>query len=867
MNMEKMSGNSKKNLISLAIFLSIVFISTLLITEAINMFDLAAPGQSGGEEIGNESKAENNNESKGETNSNNNQNYQSNNDWEPYDDFGDSFEQWLERAQRRREEKKRDSLDRDHAFGDMPENGIKGNRGNNGIISGGGSIPEGGTIPKDIPNIDISGENALPDMPFGMQRPGHTIAMGDEKRPHVAAFEVLGKPNYPFLKVMAMDNYYNNRWFMTEEEPVEKFEFGVNMSRNYEENSVKIKPIEPSKGYMPVLSGNFNMIYDLSILEYKKSGTYYSKGMVEDFYEMEYEEPPSQIELIYAETDDDYSYEFSVDEYIDSIVDDLMANCSSDYDVIYAVEQYLLNNYILNNKIKNNYKDADGITEFLKYKKEGNYLDFISAYTFLLRAAGIPCRLAMGYRLLDDVPYQVVYADQVYIYPEIKFKDYGWVPMDPFTYEPFYTPPIETETDILFADDTARRGSQFTVKGTVKDIYGSPLDDMTVLIYVKEDKEQPCLSYAKARVVNGQYEVTSNVTADTNAGKYQLVAELLENDRYRTSSSDPELKVVTDTFIETDHRDNVWKDNFSLSGRILDSFSKNGVPGLEINISVGGVGIFDTVVSDENGYFTEEFNIKLPETLKPEKGFFFVSGYPLTYNVDFKGTDIYYPSGAEGNFFVWRVHWLRIVFTLIFLTAVAFAAYFLVKKRLLFFKGQVQTALETGGGSLAVTSDEDCEIFKETLKEGMCHIYYPQIAVGFPDVWGVEEALLIAFCDSEGNRGEFWANFHQKGDYKIKICRNEGVPVSKDIRIVVYREEIIDIGKSYLEGNYGIFPDISSVMTLREIHDKIKNRVAENKQWVLEGAFSILEKALYSNRDIVRDDYERFYVFINELQN
>jgi hypothetical protein len=56
-------------------------------------------------------------------------------------------------------------------------------------------------------------------------------------------------------------------------------------------------------------------------------------------------------------------------------------------------------------------------------------------------------------------------------------------------------------------------------------------------------------------------------------------------------------------------------------------------------------------------------------------------------------------------------------------------------------------------------------------------------------------------------------------------------------------------------------------MTLREIHDKIKNRVAENKQWVLEGAFSILEKALYSNRDIVRDDYERFYVFINELQN
>ena len=120
--------------------------------------------------------------------------------------------------------------------------------------------------------------------------------------------------------------------------------------------------------------------------------------------------------------------------------------------------------------------------------------------------------------------------------------------------------------------------------------------------------------------------------------------------------------------------------------------------------------------------------------------------------------------------------------------------------------------------------------------------------------------------DSEGNNREFCCNFDQKGDFKIKLCKDKGFPVFKDIRIVVYREEIITIGKNYLKGIYGIVPDISSVMTLREIRDKIKNRIPEEKRGMLEGAFSILEKALYSNKDVERNDYERFYVFINDLQ-
>jgi len=58
--------------------------------------------------------------------------------------------------------------------------------------------------------------------------------------------------------------------------------------------------VEPSKGYIPVLSGNFEMKYEFSLLEYKQSGVFYSTGVIENFYEMKYEDPPTEAELINA---------------------------------------------------------------------------------------------------------------------------------------------------------------------------------------------------------------------------------------------------------------------------------------------------------------------------------------------------------------------------------------------------------------------------------------------------------------------------------------------------------------------------------------------------------------------------------------
>lgn len=833
--------NNRKNLINLAVFLFIALLSVLLIMAAINMLDLPGFGSSGGE---------NNNRSSQNDRSGNNRENQRNGGNGSGNNGSDD---WRERAKRRRDERKRDFRDRNYAYGEEPESMIPGQGG------------DYGTMPEQMPNIDISGNEGLPDMPFGMGG-GNSIVMGDDKNPHIPAFEVLGVPNYPFMKVMVMENFRQNRWNMAYEEPEEKFLFGVQMNKDFSNNSVKVKPVEPSKGYMPVLSGNIEMKYDFSVLEYKESGTFYSEEIIESFYEMEYQAPPTEAELINAKTDGGYDYDVYIPEEVELIVDEIIENCSSDYDAIKFVEEFLSQNYTYNNGVIYNYGDEDGIGAFLNGEnREGNYLDFVSAYTIILRAAGIPCRLALGYKLVPDASYQVVYADQVYIYPEIKFEDHGWVPMNVFSYDVFYYPPEETVTEITFADSTTRRGNSITVKGTVKDSVENPLDDMTVLIYLKEYKEEPCLSYAKARVTQGSFEAVFGITGDTSAGKYQVIADLLENDTYRTSSSDPELKVVTDTHLELNSPKNIFSSTFNLSGVIVDSFSQEGVEELDINLSFEQLSVVETVRSGENGSFSKKIGILIPNDYPLYKNFFFANRYYFDYSAEFTGTDIYYSSTAAGGVYVWKIYWVNVLITLFVLSGIILCALILLKKKGR-FRGdnEVNLAMAVDGLDSIITSAMSAQSVK---KEGYeCYVEFPQIGEDLPDVWGVEDKLLIGFHDSDGNRGELQGVFHKKGEYKIKVSGEEGTPGIRNIRIVDYREEIIAIGKSFLKEMSGRVLGLTEVMTLREIQDIIKPNITSERHWVLQKAFSVLEKAVYSEEDIVRSDYERFYVFVKELK-
>ncbi|RMH82778.1 MAG: transglutaminase domain-containing protein [Calditrichaeota bacterium] len=71
---------------------------------------------------------------------------------------------------------------------------------------------------------------------------------------------------------------------------------------------------------------------------------------------------------------------------------------------------------------------------FLKENKKGYCTYFAGATTLLLRAAGIPARLVVGYAIVDrsnkNTGWYWVYADQGHAWVEVYFPSYGWVDFD-----------------------------------------------------------------------------------------------------------------------------------------------------------------------------------------------------------------------------------------------------------------------------------------------------------------------------------------------------------------------------------------------------------------------------------------------------
>ncbi len=72
---------------------------------------------------------------------------------------------------------------------------------------------------------------------------------------------------------------------------------------------------------------------------------------------------------------------------------------------------------------------------FLTENRKGYCTYFAGAMTLLLRAAGIPCRVAVGYAIFDrsnkNSGWYWVYADQGHAWVEVYFPSYGWVDFDP----------------------------------------------------------------------------------------------------------------------------------------------------------------------------------------------------------------------------------------------------------------------------------------------------------------------------------------------------------------------------------------------------------------------------------------------------
>jgi uncharacterized repeat protein (TIGR01451 family) len=288
--MDTNKSSLKNNLIKLVLFFSASLLSILLIMMAVNMFNLSTSGDAGGVE--NKNVSYNDNVENNEDTEKQHLEYSGDKEkQEESEDINDiwedrlgnedgsieeQFDDWKEQARERKDNAFNPSLEEEHY--------AQGGQNKSFMPDAGGFNDD---FFNDIPNIDISGKkHGTGGSLGGGGSTGNSIVTNEEKKEHIPVFEVLGEPNYPFLKVMVMENYHKNRWLVdTKEEPELKLMIGVEVEERFTENSVKIKPIKPSSGNLPVLSGNFELKYHHALLKYENTSIYVAENPVESFYE------------------------------------------------------------------------------------------------------------------------------------------------------------------------------------------------------------------------------------------------------------------------------------------------------------------------------------------------------------------------------------------------------------------------------------------------------------------------------------------------------------------------------------------------------------------------------------------------------
>lgn len=139
-------------------------------------------------------------------------------------------------------------------------------------------------------------------------------------------------------------------------------------------------------------------------------------------------EYPDWVEKRYLQLPEDIS------ERMIDLSRQITDNKPTPYDKAVAVTQYLRSNIEYQATIPAPPRKMDPIDWFLFDYKKGFCNYSASAEVLLLRAAGVPARLAVGYA--QGTPANsgegfVVQEDDSHAWPEVYFPNYGWIPFEP----------------------------------------------------------------------------------------------------------------------------------------------------------------------------------------------------------------------------------------------------------------------------------------------------------------------------------------------------------------------------------------------------------------------------------------------------
>ena len=154
----------------------------------------------------------------------------------------------------------------------------------------------------------------------------------------------------------------------------------------------------------------------------------YSSSASEEALQQAGADYPSWVTDRYLQLTDD------LPRRVRGLAEGLTDNRDNPYDKAIALRDWLRTIPTYSTDIEAPPEEADGVDYFLFETKRGYSSYYSSSMVVMLRAIGIPSRLAVGYTTGDWDEEQgryVVVSAHAHSWPEAYFPDYGWIPFEP----------------------------------------------------------------------------------------------------------------------------------------------------------------------------------------------------------------------------------------------------------------------------------------------------------------------------------------------------------------------------------------------------------------------------------------------------
>jgi hypothetical protein len=558
---------------------------------------------------------------------------------------------------------------------------------------------------------------------------------------------------------------------------------------------------------------------------------------------------------------------------------DLINSSFSVFDQILKDVQYMKNNFEydvdLYERRTQRIISRDWVLTYLEQRK-GICLDAATALAVILRCQGIPARVCCGFKpscvVGDEALY---YSMSAHALTEVYLPPYGWVqfdstPVGELGSLPEDFPPEGSDRNQgspfyflrTLTPNTLIRGEQNKIRGLVTTNMEEKISD-----YVRISLDDREIGTVKT-AANGSFTYTFNIPQSEDLRKHILTFES------RNATLKQEVRIVARTYLTaTSTKRGFFGSSHTVRVVLLDD---QGLPLEGQTIKINNYGL--SWQTDHEG--KAEFSLDLASTIFPEDTSFVVS---------FDGSDKYLAKidricvPAEPNPIV--------------IILVLAGLFYVVHKENLLTTSFILSFRKRKSAEQLRRSPSPI-FFKEVLKKTIgsrLRIWFPGIGDSFPAVWGIEDKLLIKCsweCDGEAvsrNKlrgfmndvpiferqidGNKWLDvyhaFDKKGLQKIMVVLYDESDkpldaTEKTLRIVDYREEIIRLYQSFLQGLIERDIDVKDYMTAREIlHMFQQAGITSPDTACITDCF---EEAEYSSHSVTRRTYETIYLALKELK-